>query len=308
MDINLKIDEKYSDSHDFIEEVLREVIIKAQLDMLDITTLRNIEIPNIYEKRVSEFNDQNGQPVKVSEGGVGIALMNIDESKSEVAYTIIYNFALLGTLIVDYHEMSDDEKSSYKLKDLKNYNFVFNNLYHELVHVHDGSQLLEITKNYHISDEFFRSSLYSTSKHLWSEYNAHRKAYEAYPFDFNVSYIKDEIQQLESSAKKYSTEEVDLTYRDLSNIIIKVVRNIGNAHGSVNEREDIEMIRSEIEGTIIHDYFYPLEIILKKMYDRYPKWENYDTFYDLTYFIKIVWSTMGFKIDEEYQMFIFEDK
>ncbi|MEI2338911.1 hypothetical protein [Priestia megaterium] len=183
------------------------------------------------------------------------------------------------------------------------------NFYHELCHVHDQYNNLQMEKfnegYYKDTGDLLFDLLKKHSSCVWDEYIAPRLSCSTLPKDSDLSYlflldlIKDTENKVKKDIEDYRTQgDISLLFKniqELTSLTLKIAATvIGNLHGlNYNDTEVSEVINKGLEGTFIFPIWNELHETLENLYQSYPNWKDIYVFDSLNNLILKSWNELG---------------
>ena len=179
-------------------------------EILDLSLLNSIIIPEDYKEGLFDFQRINGHREFITENeyGKGMAqVVSSDNGSGETVYNIIIDkniiFTLVGEEQLQAIEESLNSEEKYALF-LSSRQLAINTLYHEFGHIHEFSLNREIEwiQNKEIKTDL-RSQYILLAMQCWSEYFTCRTSSGSFPFDVSVAMeIIDTCNNAEAGLQK----------------------------------------------------------------------------------------------------------
>ena len=188
-------------------------------------------------------------------------------------------------------------------------------LHHELCHVHDYNQCIDIFKNdfFGLNKTGKEMILYPLSQICWSEYIAnYLSSSSVKKCDMLRSTIDSfMVQVVESQNKIHKHIDNFKVDKDIKSLLIHVKLNIENLVKSASYvlgylhglNKDLKKFCPELDKLISQSYFYYtwqyLDDVLKNMNGTYPhKWEDEKIFENLMYGFDKLYTRLGIRLSE----------
>ena len=267
-------------------------------DILDLSLLNMIVVPEDYKSEIFQFQRNNGHPEYITENKYGQGFAQVVSSRYSngvINYNVFLDkkivFALLddNILLTCKDNLNDEDyRIMYDTRQL-----TINTLCHEFAHVHEYA----LNRNMEWLHDDLGAALYSQyialAKKCWSEYFACRTASSSFFLQSDycteiISTCNDVEKMLQKKRSEYNRRIITLDefVGEFHYYTTFLLKKIASAHGNLyclpESREEIIRV---MEGAFSESYVKAIWTeygqALNKLYEEYPFWKNISVFDDL---------------------------
>ncbi|TJZ40405.1 hypothetical protein FA002_02210 [Priestia megaterium] len=267
---------------------------KEFIEDLNLSILDKIIIPNDFGEAVTKFQKEHNLQVGYTSNEMGVAGgKNLPFERDGETRVVI--FIQSGVFLSIFNKEFAQG--------------AVNIIHHELCHVHDQYNNLQMEKfnegYYKDTGDLLFDLLKKHSSCVWDEYIAPRLSCSTLPKDSDLSYlflldlIKDTENKVKKDIEDYRTQgDISLLFKniqELTSLTLKIAATvIGNLHGlNYNDTEVSEVINKGLEGTFIFPIWNELHETLENLYQSYPNWKDIYVFDSLNNLILKSWNELG---------------
>lgn len=277
-----------------LEESLKNVVVDHLGQNLNLELLEFIIVPADFDVSLTNFQKKHGLTIGYTNNEMGVAggktLKYIKDTQHKCS------IFLQQYIFVNLFDPAHGQLAS-------------NFLHHELCHVHDEANILNM-KQFHkeLTEEnqgYLTNTLNLHSHIIWDEYIAPRLSSGTLPKDTDLQfpYLLELIEHANVNCKKEISKyrsHRDVSYlfnrvQELSNPVLKIAATVlGNIHGLQLENSKVmEIVDETIENTFLKDIWNELKTELLSLFIEYPNWESISVFSGLNAIVIKVWNQLG---------------
>ncbi|WP_394190963.1 hypothetical protein [Paenisporosarcina quisquiliarum] len=277
-----------------LKERLKTLILQLQeLSQLDLSLLESFVVPDDFEKELILFQRKHH------------LLEGFTHNEHAKAYAKVLDYKVNGkkrcTIFLDKHIVGG-------LYGEETQQFSINTIHHELCHVHDDFNKMNIfsAESQLLGDTELSTRLYDHAWGAWSEYFALRTSAPTLPEDsdllipFLVDVVEDTKEKIRKEIMQYRFHgdmgKFFPQFEESVYFLIKMAATvIGNIHGSKWLPEDMVVsLKDELfKESYFGDSWKNLWDALAEIYNTYPKWTRMSDFEPVSVVVEKTWNAFG---------------